>query len=462
MDPTRAVRRRPRVLLIAESANPEWASVPLVGWSLFRALAKAVDVHLVTQVRNKSALVRAGLLEGRDFTAIDNERVAAPLYKLATRLRGGAEKGWTTNTAIQSIAYYSFERAVWHEFNQRLAAGEFDLVHRITPLSPTSQSIIARKLIKLKVPFVIGPLNGGVPWPPHFRDRQHAERDWLSTIRWLYKLMPAYRSTRRDSSAILVGSQFTYKDMPSWAQRKCIYMPENGVDLERFSRPRDRVAALPLQGAFVGRLVPYKGADMLLEGAAEFLRSGQLELHIIGDGPQRPLLEAITDRLGIGASVHYYGWVSHVEVQERLRSCDFMALPSVREFGGGVVLELMALGVTPIVADYAGPAELVDDKTGFRIAFTDKQSLVSGIRRTIAEIVRAPGILDIMGAAGRRKVMEKFTWEQKARRIVVIYDAVLAGSKELAFARLRNSGFLAMQVLLAPGQRTEEFLSDKM
>ena len=344
MDPTRAVRRRPRVLLVAESANPEWTSVPLIGWSSFRALAKVVDVHLVTQVRNKEALLRAGLVQGRDFTPIDNERVAAPLHKLATWVRGGAEKGWTTNTAIQSIAYYSFERAVWREFNEKLAASEFDLVHRITPLSPTSQSIIARQLAKINVPFVIGPLNGGVPWPPHFSDRQRAERDWLSTIRWLYKLMPAYRSTRRDSAAILVGSMSTYKEMPSWAQRRCIFIPENGVDLERFSHPRDRGASIPLKGAFVGRLVPYKGADMLLEAAAEFLRARQLELDIIGDGPQRQLLEAITDGLGIRESVHFHGWVSHVEVQERLRSCDFLALPSVREFGGGVILGINGFG----------------------------------------------------------------------------------------------------------------------
>jgi glycosyltransferase involved in cell wall biosynthesis len=118
-------------------------------------------------------------------------------------------------------------------------------------------------------------------------------------------------------------------------------------------------------------------------------------------------------------------------VQERLRLCDFLALPSVREFGGGVVLESMALGVTPIVADYAGPSELVDEKTGIRIAFTDKESLIDGFRGAIGEIVRAPGILDTLGTAGQRKVKEKFTWEEKARRIVTVYDAVLVGSKTL-------------------------------
>ena len=235
------VLRPYRVLLIAEAANPEWASVPLVGWNLFCALAKLVDIHLVTQIRNRDAIIRAGLIEGRDFTAINNEHVAAPLIKFGERLRGGTGIGWTTDTALSSLAYYSFERELWRQFRARLAAHEFDLVHRVTPLSPTSQSILARRLTSLKIPFVIGPLNGGAPWPKHFRDRQYAEREWLSHIRWVYKLMPAYRSTRRHSAAIIVGSKHTFLDMPRWAKDKCIYIPENGVSLDYLAaRTRSR------------------------------------------------------------------------------------------------------------------------------------------------------------------------------------------------------------------------------
>lgn len=422
---------RRRILIVAEAANPEWTSVPLVGWSLSRALAKITDAHLVTHVRNRGALLRAGMAEGRDFTAIDNERVARPIWWLTEQLRGGVGKGWTTAMAFSSLSYYSFELELWRQFKARIVAHEFDLVHRITPLSPTSQSIIASRLARERVPFIIGPLNGGLPWPKTFLNRQYAEREWLSHVRGLYKLMPAYRSTRRDSAAIIVGSKHTLGEMPRWSRDKLVYIPENGADINHSSALRDHSASLPLKVAFVGRLVPYKGADMLLDATADFQRRGQLELHIIGDGPQRTLLEAMVDRLGIRNSVKFYGWLPHHEVQSKLRAYDLMALPSVREFGGAVVIEAMALGLTPMVADYGGPSELVDNETGIRIPFRDRASLVQGMTRAIGNAIRSPVLLDNFGAAGRQKVLEKLTWDAKAKQILAVYDAVLGGSKEL-------------------------------
>jgi glycosyltransferase involved in cell wall biosynthesis len=422
-----------RILVIAESANPEWASVPLEGWSLYAALAKISDAHLATHVRNREALIRAGLVEAQDFTAIDNERFVRPVWKLSEHLRGGTGKGWTTAMAFSSLTYYSFEWELWREFGARITAHEFEIVHRVTPLSPTSQSPIAKRLARANVPFVIGPLNGGLPWPKSFRDRQHSEHEWLSHVRGLYKLMPGYRSTRKYCAAIIAGSKHTYAEMPTWVQDKLVYIPENGVDMARFKVPRDRRASTPIRIAFVGRLVPYKGADMLLQAIGDFLKIGQLELHIIGDGPQRALLEAMVDRLDVRDSVKFYGWVPHVEVQAKLRACDLMALPSIREFGGAVVVEAMALGLTPIVADYGGPSELVDENTGIRVPFTDRASLVHGLRCAIGDMINTPAQLDTFGAEGRRKVLEKLTWDAKANQIFAVYEAVLGGSQNLHF-----------------------------
>lgn len=417
--------RRIRVLLIAEAANPDWTSVPLIGWNLSTALSKLVDAHIVTQVRNRDALLRHGLVEGVDFTAIDNEHVASPLTKLAERLRGGKGKGWTTISALAAISYYSFEREVWRTFRNQLATGQFDIVHRITPLSPTNASPIAKRLAKINVPFVIGPLNGGVPWPASFRKRRHLENEWLSYVRRFYRLMPGYASTRKNSAAILVGSRYTGSELPRWAIDKSIYIPENGVDEGLFKAPRKSKTAFPMVAAFVGRLVPYKGADIAIAASARFLRSGQLRLQIIGDGPERESLVAQVQALGLEKHVSFSGWLTQADLQQKLAASDLMVFPSIREFGGGVVLEAMALGVVPIVADYGGPSELVDEGCGVRVPFSDERSLTEGFERAIAKLLDMPGQIDCIGNAARQRALSEFTWKAKARKIVGIYQSVL-------------------------------------
>jgi glycosyltransferase involved in cell wall biosynthesis len=420
-----------KVLLLAEAANPEWTSVPLIGWSLSQALTRQVEAHIVTQIRNRQAFLRAGLKEGRDFTAIDNESAVIPLMRLSGALRSNEGLGWTTLAAFSSLAYYTFERKVWSCFKERLASGEFDLVHRITPLSPTSQSPIAGPLGKMGVPFIVGPLNGGLPWPRNFRSRQKAERDWLFDLRWLHKLMPYYRSTRKFASAILCGSRHTLSEMPAWAAKKCVYLPENGVDLTKFPlKPASDGKAL--QAAFIGRLVPYKGADIFIRSASDFLRANQLHLHIIGDGPQMPDLRALAQRLNVDRNITFHGWVEHRDIQKVLNQCDFTALPSIREFGGGVVIESLAMGLPMIVADYGGPGELVEFSRGIRVSFTDETSLLEGLKSAIERLIKNPAQLPALGLTGRIFIETNLTWDKKAQQVLKVYEAVMKGEPDLS------------------------------
>ena len=413
-----------RVLIIAEAANPEWTSVPLVGWSHYKALSEIVDVHLVTQVRNKPAIIAADMKEGIDFTSIDSEAFAAPLYKLSTFLRGGTDRAWTIDTAVASFSYYYFEHLVWKRFFKDKSNIEYDLVHRITPLSPTTPSVLAKRLRSIGIPFVVGPLNGGVPWPKEFYSAKTKEREWLSSARSLYKLLPGYRGTRKYASAIIVGSKDTWYQYAGKYKSKLIYMPENAIDVQRFGKVKESQNSI-LKAAFVGRLVPYKGCDMLISAIGPFIKNGSMTLDIFGDGPERIALENQVKGLGIQAGVKFYGFVKNSELQDFLIQSDIFVFPSIREFGGGVVLEAMALGLVPIVVDYGGPSEFVNSSCGYLVRLGSREKIVQQLSAILDTLIKEPSKIKEMSSNCQERVRNFFTWEAKAKQTKKIYDWVL-------------------------------------
>lgn len=424
-----STNRAPRVLLIAEAANPEWVSVPLVGWGHARAILDLVDGHLITHIRNREAIIRAGLVEGRDFTAIDSESVSAPIYKLGTKLTGGKGKGWTLLTAVMGFAYYYFEYKIWQQFGKAIKQNEYDIVHRITPLSPTTPSILASRCKKAGVPFILGPLNGGLPWPKSFDHARRKENEWLSYVRSAYKLFPYYRSTLRDTAAILVASQETLMQIPAVYQDKCFYLPENAIDTSRFPKVNPHKSSHPIRAVFLGRLVPYKGPDMLLEALSPLLRNETLTLDILGDGPMMSELKSLVQREKIQNTVKFHGWVEHQKIKKHLMSSDVLTFPSIREFGGGVVLEAMAMGVVPIVVNYGGPGELVTPKTGFAIPIGTRAEIIEHFRETMIKLVKKPAKLEEMSALCIRRAHEQFTWDAKAQCTFKLYQWLLNPTK---------------------------------
>jgi glycosyltransferase involved in cell wall biosynthesis len=424
------LQRKVRPLLIAEGANPALTSASLVGWSCAMAIAKITDAHIVTEWRNRDDFLKAGLIEGRDFTAIDARRSQGLAWRAARMLSGRGNFSWSLYAAFSNLAYPLFERALWKAFGPRLRAGEFDVVHRILPLSPTTPSWIASKLRSIDVPFVIGPLNGGVPWPKGFDDVRRNERDWAGYLRNLYKLLPGNRSTRKHSTAIITAARTTLRGLPEEHHAKCVFIPENAVDTKRFSlQPRPPRRPGPLRIAFVGRLVALKGVDMLLEAIAPLAREGKVELDVIGDGPEMGRLRQQVADLGIHDAVKLDGWVDHAQLQARLQQSDVFGFPSIREFGGGAVLEAMALGIPPIVLDHGGPPELVPDRAGFVLPLKTREQVIGDLQTLLLKLSDDPSTLAERGLAAQAHVRRFYTWEAKAEQILEVYQWMLGKQK---------------------------------
>jgi glycosyltransferase involved in cell wall biosynthesis len=422
-----APAKRPlRVLLIAEMCNPTWPSVPLVGYGMARALAERADleVTLVTHVRNRPALEDDPLVrEAAEVCFLDNEFIARPMHRLARLLRGGDKLAWTVETAMQWPGYVVFEHLVARRFGRDLDRGRFDLIHRLTPLTPTIPSPLARRTV---VPMVLGPLNGGLPWPSEHPELRRREREWLAPLRKCYRLMPYYRSTYRYVAGVIAGSRHTALEIPPFFRGLRCYLPENGISTERFpSAMRWPEPTKRFRFITVARLVPFKGVHFILEAMAGSPLLRRCDLAIIGDGPERSALEAFVRQQGLEATVHFLGWLDHADIAREMERSQAFVLPSLREFGGGAVLEAMASALPPVVIDYGGPGELVTSETGIRLPMTGQGELPTLLREAMEALAGDPERCRRMGAAAARAVRERHLWPAKAERVAQFYREVL-------------------------------------
>lgn len=172
-------------------------------------------------------------------------------------------------------------------------------------------------------------------------------------------------------------------------------------------------------------MVPYKGPDMLIEAAAPLLRDGRMVLDMIGDGPMLEALKAQAAAAGIAEAIRFHGWLAHAEVEKVAATCSALTFPSIREFGGGVVLEAMALGLAPVIVDYAGPGELVTPGTGFKVPLGPRGAIVADLRATLERLADDPGAVAEAGDRAYARVQALFTWQRKADQIAEIYAWLL-------------------------------------
>jgi len=250
---------------------------------------------------------------------------------------------------------------------------------------------------------------------------------------WRYRLFyrPFLRFALSRAARIVVSSPTLAASAPELQdfQAKCTVIPF-GIELRNFDRRSPiceraeeirRMENKPIV-LFVGRLVPYKGVDVLLEA----MKTLDAVAVIVGDGPLRSRLEAQARDLGISDRVKFLGSVSDHELAELYRACNVFVLPSVtrQEAFGVVQLEAMAAGKPVVSTDIGTGVGWVNrnGETGFVVPPRD----VSALREAIARLIADPDLQASMGDAAAKRVRSEFTVERMIDDTLALYRQVTA------------------------------------
>jgi glycosyltransferase involved in cell wall biosynthesis len=184
----------------------------------------------------------------------------------------------------------------------------------------------------------------------------------------------------------------------------------NAVDLSAFDfHFSARQAVDPFSVLFVGRLCRPKGVFDLLEAFAKVQTVAPVKLSVVGDGPDRMELEALSRTLGVADKIRFIGAVE--SIAPLLKESHALVLPSYSEGIPRVVMEAFAAGVPVIGTAIPGIKQLVEEGlTGLMVPVGDPKSLAEALR----QLCERPDLAQWMASNARQVVTEKYSASRMA------------------------------------------------
>ena len=412
---------RLRILLLAPDCNPKRTSIPFVSYCHAAALAQIHEVALVVGSSSADPVRRAKA----PFRTIEVVRMPLLERIYAWSLRRIFRYNYDTQvlTAFGYPFSLAFEWRAWRQLRRRIFAGEFDVVLRLLPMTAVLPSPFAFFLRKGPIPFVLGPLQGGLRNAPGFSQLDKRERTFR--FRSLYRFLPFAGATYRHAAAIIAAVSHIRNQFAAYSD-KLFFIPENGIDRSLcVADSRRPEPGAKLQLIFVGGFVRRKACYIGLRAAAPLLRNGAAHFTLIGDGPERCSLEQLAKSLEIEKAVTFCGWLGHAEVLKRLRSADVVVLPAIREGGGGVVFEALASGAVPLILDWGGPGDIVHPEVGYKVPPSNEEEVILQMERILSDLVANRDLVYRLRQQGLSYARECLTWDAKAQATTQVLNWVM-------------------------------------
>jgi glycosyltransferase involved in cell wall biosynthesis len=275
----------------------------------------------------------------------------------------------------------------------------------------------------------------GDPWTPTAEAGAAAARDLklpyvlvgTSSVGGPSSITSRWQARRvRDGAAVLGGTVRSAMDHLARDASAAIprgVVPTQGLVIP--PAPVERPAPTGPVFGVVGRIVPERGLDLLLDALAEVY--GEWRLRIVGTGPAQEALEAQAQRLGLAARLEWMGGLPRHALAEFWGGIDLLVAPSRTtaswvEPTGAVVLEAMAHGIAPLVTSCGALPDVVGTG-GLIVDENDRPALARVLQKLVAE----PARLRTLGAAARQHAIERFGDRPVAEQMVALWGRIPRG-----------------------------------
>ena len=397
-----------RILYVALSCGPNFGSEDAIGWHLPIAVVRAGhDVTVLTREDKREEIQT--FIESHP-AQIYPRFVYAPLGKFAGFCKG----------PLYSVRAILWCRSIRPLLERICAEAPFDIIHQITPVEFRALADYSG----LNARTVVGPVGGGEYAPRQYR--RYLKGEWhVEFFRRVLNEVCVRCSSFKKRVKAIDFIYFANRETERFFEDHSVGVKsfglktEIGIDGEAEEPVPNSIEPGELRILFVGRLVPRKGVELLLEACAKAGAAGlNFHLKICGDGKSRAGQELLSKNLGISDHVEFEGRVNRDQLAEFYRWANIVAMPSLRETGGTVIAEAISHHRPLICADSFGASLVLDPKTAILLP---PRSGSSEYARALLGVTN-----DLLDSFCFDEVENELFWQSKIKTYGSLYKRLLA------------------------------------
>jgi len=388
-----------------------------LGWNIVRQLSRFNKTWVLTHSQNRQALEEKLLQEpilNANFCYVNLPNWLGFLNKI----HGGIQ----IYAYLWQIKAYFVAKKLHKEFH-------FDVFHHVTYANDWMASFIGAFL---PVPYIRGPGGGAHRVPKSFLSEFsffNRLSQYLRSIgQWLFRHDLLFILSQKRAKAILVCNRESFEAIPKKWRNKTYLFPVNGISQEDLDLllKNEKKDDNKFKVLSAGKLLVIKGFSLAIKSFKSFSdKVSNVELEIIGDGPEFPRLKNLVEKLKIEEKVQFKKWMPRSEFLKELKSCDVFLFPSLRDGGGQVVVEAMAAEKPVICLDIAGPGFHIEKEWGIKIRPDFPDQAIKEIAEALEKLYFDKELRIQLGKKARERAEKEYLWDHLGEKLFKIYQEVL-------------------------------------
>jgi glycosyltransferase involved in cell wall biosynthesis len=267
----------------------------------------------------------------------------------------------------------------------------------------------------------------------HFADRPDDPWSWSFTLHGPVEFYDVYRANLSEKIArarfVICISDFARSQAMAWCEESewaKLRVVHCGIDPSEWStsptsQPPGGPATIRLHVLSVGRLIALKGHAVLIDAIAQLRAKDGLAVQatLIGDGPRRAALEALSRARGVADLVDFVGAVGGDDIRRYYAQADVFCLASFAEGVPVVFMEAMAMGVPVIATRIMGVPELIEDGVSGLLMAPGRADVLGEL---LLRLSRDPELRQALGRAGRERVVAEFDTAKTSRQLADVME----------------------------------------